>query len=91
MNAAEEERKLYWASRRGMLELDLLLIPFTRERLPGLSPARRADYTRLLEADDPQLYDWLLGAEVPEDPELRWVVAEIRAFGLAGETDAGTS
>ena len=34
---ALEHRRLWWHSRRGMLELDVLLVPFTEDAYPTLS------------------------------------------------------
>ncbi len=58
-----ELRQLYWRSRRGMLELDLLLVPFTLEAYAGLSPADQARYRQLLEREDQELFAWLLRRE----------------------------
>jgi len=37
--AALEHRRLWWHSRRGMLELDVLLVPYTETVYPTLSNA----------------------------------------------------
>jgi len=55
-----ELKKLYWHSRRGMLELDLLLVPFAERRLPTLSEQARRDYADLLSREDQELYQWLV-------------------------------
>ena len=53
---------LQWRSRRGMLELDVLLEPFTREALPTLDEKEQLTYIRLLECEDPGfvqlVYEW---------------------------------
>ncbi len=36
-----ELKRLYWHSRRGMLELDVLLVPFVQEVYPGLDAEDR--------------------------------------------------
>ena len=58
--APEELRKLCWRSRRGMLELDLLLPPFTRNAYPGLPPEEQARYRQLLACEDQDLFAWLM-------------------------------
>lgn len=60
-------QKIYWRSRRGMLELDLLLVPFTLEAYPGLSPADRLRYRQLLECEDQDLFAWLMRREPAAD------------------------
>ena len=54
-----------WRSRRGMLELDLLLVDFARNRYPRLGMEDQAAYQRLLELDDWQVWDWLQGQAPP--------------------------
>lgn len=70
---------LRWRSRRGLLELELLLLPFVRKRLASLSAADKALYARLLEHDDCDIFDWIQARAAPDDPELVDLVAAIRA------------
>ena len=47
MADATELNRLFWHSRRGMLELDVLLVPFVKEVYPSLDAedqARRRSY-----------------------------------------------
>ena len=68
-----------WRSRRGMLELDLLLVDFARRRYPQLSPADQAAYQSLLARDDWVVWDWLQGQATPAD-EFARIVELISAF-----------
>ena len=70
--------RLRWQCRRGMLELDLLLMDFLEHRYGALPEAWQRDFERLLEYPDPILRDWLLGRNVPQDPELQRLVELIR-------------
>lgn len=70
--------KLAWRCRRGMLELDLLLIPFFDAHFSDLSHDDQVIFQRLLECTDPELYTWLIGADSPEDKELQRIVGIIR-------------
>jgi antitoxin CptB len=74
-----EFRRLWWRSRRGMLELDLALQPFVEHRLAALSAADQARYARLLDHDDWDVYDWVLGRRAPPDADLAAIVAEVQA------------
>ncbi len=60
-------RKLRWRSRRGMLELDLLLAPFAEEACDAMSPEELALYGELLEREDRELWRWLFGQAPPEE------------------------
>jgi len=66
-----------WRSRRGLLELELLLAPFARDRLPSVPGPLMEAYERLLEYDDLDVHAWLLAREAAP-PEAGEIVAEIR-------------
>jgi antitoxin CptB len=70
---------LHWRSRRGMLELDLQLVPFFEAQFANLSAADRMAYARLIEHEDWQIYDWLQGRATPSDEALVAIVERIRA------------
>ena len=59
----EDERKARWRSRRGLLELDLILVPFVENCFAGLPERLRRDYLDLLTADDVDAYVWLTSGE----------------------------
>ena len=80
MNEEMEYNRVCWASRRGMLELDLVLEPFVKQRYPALSPPDQQRYQRLLECEDTELFGWFLGRLRPEDKELASIVDDILAF-----------
>ncbi|MCO7514655.1 succinate dehydrogenase assembly factor 2 [Pseudomonas guariconensis] len=69
-----ELNRLFWHSRRGMLELDVLLVPFTQEVYPSLSEADRELYRRLLTCEDQDLFGWFMERNESEDPELQRMV-----------------
>ena len=72
-------KRLKWRSRRGMLELDLLLMPFFDEVYKDLSEQDQLAYARLLEQDDPDLLDWLSRQSSPEDDDLKRLITMILA------------
>ena len=72
LDARHLDRAL-WRSRRGMLELDLLLVDFARHRYPKLSMEDQAAYQRLLELDDWLVWDWLQG-QVPPRAEFARII-----------------
>ena len=74
--------RVRWRSRRGMLELDLLLVEFADKRYPDLPPTLQADYRALLECDDWVVLDWLRARE-PPPVQLVGVVEAIRRFNAS--------
>jgi antitoxin CptB len=71
--------RLFWGSRRGMLELDLVLMPFLENVYPTLEQSDKERYWLLLEEQDQDLFAWFLRRENPANPELQRIVDIIRA------------
>ena len=80
MDQREELNRAQWASRRGLLELDLLLSPFVSETFTGLSDALRKDYRELLSEGDQDLLEWIMGRRSLADERFVNIVSEIRRF-----------
>ena len=72
-----ELNRLFWHSRRGMLELDVLLVPFVKEVYPSLDAENQARYRKLLECEDQDMFGWFMQREEPEDADLRHIVRMI--------------
>ncbi|BBP84726.1 hypothetical protein TUM18999_43980 [Pseudomonas tohonis] len=77
MADATELNRLFWHSRRGMLELDVLLVPFVREVYPSLDEADQARFRKLLECEDQDMFGWFMQRGEPEDSDLRYMVKMI--------------
>lgn len=71
--------RLFWGSRRGMLELDLVLMPFLENVYPTLEQADKERYWLLLEEQDQDLFAWFMRRNDPASPELQRIVDIIRA------------
>jgi antitoxin CptB len=75
---AVERNRLFWGSRRGMLELDLVLLPFLENVYPSLEQADKERYWKLLECEDQDMFAWFLRREDPDDSELKRIVEIVR-------------
>ena len=76
--------KLIWASRRGLLELDLLLEPYIRSEFNKMSDFDQTNLYEFLKLDDDELFDFFLGSkEVPQ--QFLAVVSEVLEFHAKGE------
>ena len=73
------KHEIFWHSRRGMLELDLLLVPFAREVFELLSHSDQMLYSELLEEEDQDLFTWLMQRSVPNDPRFEPIIWQILA------------
>lgn len=68
--------KLRWRCRRGMRELDVLLIKFLELRYADLDQANKELFEAVLELQDPDLYAMLTGKLVSDSPEVRSMIAQ---------------
>ena len=66
-----------WASRRGLLELDLFLEDFVANAYPGLGDDMKELYKELMGEADQDLFEWLMGRSQP-DESLKPIVEVIR-------------
>lgn len=70
--------QLKWQCRRGMLELDVILIPFLAEHFEGLNEALQSAFVELLKEADPDLYTWIMGYGQCENKDLLDIIHLIR-------------
>ena len=77
MYTEEDVRRLKWQSRRGMLELDVLFIPFVDEVFRDLPEEDQDRFVKLLACEDTDLFVWMMQREVPADPDFQRMVRMI--------------
>jgi antitoxin CptB len=81
MHDNEVDKKLAqvkWNCRRGMLELDMMLIGFCDAVYPTLNQEKQALFEELLQENDQDLQRWLVGAKVCEKPKFQDMLLIIR-------------
>lgn len=69
-----EIKRLRWRCRRGMRELDQLMLRYLDQRWPMAEDAERALFLQLLDCEDDKLWRWFMGRECPENTELDAIV-----------------
>lgn len=79
MNNPNNLNRLRWKCRRGMLELDLMLLKFLDERYAELTPKEQTQFEQLLEKPDPVLQEYLYGIVIPEEAEIKNIIEKIRS------------
>ena len=72
------KNRLVWASRRGMLELDLILSPFVENVYDSLTEDDQLRFEVLLECEDQTLFIWFMQREQPTDPNMQRILQIIR-------------
>ena len=75
-----EMSRLRWLCRRGMKELDVVLVRYLDHGYLSASNAEQAQFRALLELPDPDLYNLLLGRDAVSDPERSRLLQELRNF-----------
>lgn len=61
------KRLIFRSWHRGTREMDLIMGRFADIAVPDMSESELADYAKLLEESDPDIYDWLCArADVPQ-------------------------
>jgi antitoxin CptB len=75
---SNEQGRLRWRCRRGMLELDLLLLGFLDREYPQLERAGQACFARLLELPDQHLLEYLIRQAPVREKEFTDVIERIR-------------
>jgi len=68
------KNRLLWASRRGMLELDLILAPFVKDVYDSLEEDDKLRFEVLLECEDQTLFMWFMQREHPTDPNMQRIL-----------------
>ncbi|MCH8550476.1 MAG: succinate dehydrogenase assembly factor 2 [Natronospirillum sp.] len=67
--------RLFWHSRRGMRELDLLLVPFVQEAYPSLTSEDQLLYEAFLKLEDQDLYNLLMRRVEATEPGLVRIIS----------------
>jgi len=75
---ARDAARLRWRCRRGMRELDILLLRYLDRTWPTASCGERAAFAQLIDLQDPELFGYLVGRAVPAEGAQRAIVDAIR-------------
>lgn len=71
---SEELRRLVWHSRRGMLELDVLLLPFTENQYSLLDETDQIAYRKMIDCEDQDLFNWFMEKSKSPDSEIQRII-----------------
>lgn len=77
LNQDEHVRRLRWQCRRGIKEVEVLLLPFFEERYVGLSDDDKRLFEKLLEQHDVEMFEWFTHRSKPEAPDLARIVSMV--------------
>ena len=73
-----ETDRLRWLCRRGMKELDLLMVNYLEQRYPHAPADAQRAFQTILQMPDPELYDLVLGRSDSDDENIAGVIRILR-------------
>ena len=79
-----EMARLRWRCRRGMRELDTLLLRYVDDIYPASGPDEQAAFRRLLTTPDPEILALLTGRATTDDPRLARIIADLGGLPAGG-------
>ncbi len=79
----ELEKKILWQCRRGLWELDAILIPFVENNFSSMEEEEIDKFRKLLAYEDIEIFDILVNKKPFEDEDLNPIVSKILNFQLS--------
>ena len=76
---AKKKSRLLWRCRRGIKEMDIVLQDFIKDSYDELNNENKSAFSKLLEEQDLDILNWLLGKDKPEDKTLIEIIKKIRS------------
>lgn len=70
-------KRMQWRCRRGIRELDLVFGRFLEHGFDALPPDDIDAFERLLDQNDLDIYDWLMGRSEPPTAEFRRLISQL--------------
>ena len=70
----EHQKKLVWQCRRGIKEVEVLLVPFFERCYATLDDDQKRVFEKMLDQHDVDLFEWFTTRTRPEDAELSAMV-----------------
>ena len=75
--------RIKYQCRRGMLELDVFLMPYFEQCFEYLTVKKQALFIEMLTESDPDLFNWLMGHS-EANQRYQEIIKDIHSFQLAG-------
>lgn len=79
----ELEKKILWQCRRGLWELDAILIPFVESNFSSLEEEEINNFRKLLAYEDIEIFDILVNKKAFDDEDLKSIISKILDFQIS--------
>ncbi len=71
---ADLKKKILWQCRRGLWELDAILVPFVEVNFDDLNDINQCLFKELVSFEDVEVFDLLVNKKEPEDSKMKPLV-----------------
>jgi antitoxin CptB len=71
-------KRLRWRARRGTRELDALIGGWLDDSYPTADESQRQAFEELLDVQDPDLWDWIMGHALAPRADWQSIIDDIR-------------
>jgi len=78
-----ERARLRWLCRRGVRELDIVLMTWLEHHHDKATEGERTAFVELLAKDDPELFDLLFGKVAAQTPAQRQLLMSLRRIAAS--------
>jgi antitoxin CptB len=75
----ENQNKILWQCRRGMLELDEILIKFFHRHYENLTKEMQNNFVELLQENDANLFSYFFSNKLPDSNQLQELILIINS------------
>ncbi len=75
---SDKKSRLIWRCRRGIKEMDIIFQDFINHSYDQLTDDRKKAFSRLLDEQDLDILNWIMGKDKPYDNELVNIINIIR-------------
>jgi antitoxin CptB len=73
-----DRSRILWRCRRGIREMDIVLQGFLDQSYDALSDNDKKIFSQLLDENDLDILNWLLGKDEPTSDDLKHIITLIR-------------
>ena len=77
----DQYRRLAWQCRRGIKEVEVVLVPFFEKHFLSLSRQDQMLFEQLLLEQDVDMFEWFTKRTLPDEPDLARIVKMV-LFGV---------
>lgn len=75
-----EQRRIMYQARRGLKELDFYIDAYVKSEYLNAAASEQATFAKLLTYEDPDLLNYFLNQDKPEDEQVMALVNKIKAW-----------